>query len=85
MPTIHLSINIQAPIQKVFDAARSIDLHQTSMSHTCERAIAGKTDGLIALGETVTWEAKHFGIMQKLTVKITQMEAPYTFIDEMVS
>jgi len=85
MPSIQLSININAPIQQVFDAARSIDLHQESMEHTDERAIAGKTIGLIELGETVTWEAFHFGVKQQLKVRITQMDAPNSFIDEMVS
>lgn len=85
MPTIHLSTDINAPLQHVFDAARNIDLHQGSMEHTNERAIAGRTSGLIKLGETVTWEARHFGIKQKLTVKITKMDAPHSFTDEMVS
>lgn len=85
MPTIKLSTQIHAPIHAVFDAARNIDLHQGSMEHTSERAIAGRTSGLIELGETVTWEARHFGLMQKLTVKITHMNAPHSFTDEMVS
>jgi hypothetical protein len=47
MPTIYITTIIYAPIEKVFDAARSIDLHQASMQHTNERAIAGITKGLI--------------------------------------
>jgi ligand-binding SRPBCC domain-containing protein len=85
MPIIHLITLINAPIQLVFDAARSIDLHQESMAHTQERAVAGKIQGLIELGETVTWEASHFGVLQRLTVKITEMESPASFTDEMVS
>lgn len=41
--------------------------------------------GFIGLGEWVTWEAIHFGIKQKLTSKITALESPYYFVDEMVS
>jgi ligand-binding SRPBCC domain-containing protein len=85
MPIIRLSCTINAPISAVFDAARSIDLHQKTMRHTNEKAINGKTDGLIELGETVTWEAKHFGITQKLRVEITQMAPPFMFTDEMVT
>jgi ligand-binding SRPBCC domain-containing protein len=85
MPTIQLEIIIHAPQQVVFDLARSIDLHQVSTAHTGEKAIAGRTSGLIELGETVTWQAKHLGITQQLTSKITAMQ-PYTyFVDEMVS
>ena len=82
---ITLSTHINAPIHRCFDLARSIDLHTASMKHTGEKAIAGRTSGLIGLGETVTWEAKHFGIRQRLTSKITEFEYPDYFVDEMVS
>lgn len=84
MPTILLTTIIQASIEKVFDAARSIDLHQTSMQHTNEMAIDGVTSGLINEGETVTWQAKHLFATRKMTVKITAMQ-PYSFFkDEML-
>lgn len=50
-----------------------------------EKAIGGRTTGLIELGETVTWEATHFGIRQKFTSRIIQMESPNFFVDEMVN
>lgn len=84
MPTIHLTSTIHARIQLVFDLARSIDLHQISAEQTQEKAIAGKTSGLIELHETVTWRAKHFGIYQTLTTKITAFDKPNYFVDEMV-
>jgi ligand-binding SRPBCC domain-containing protein len=84
MPTIELTTKINAPIEKVFDLARSIDLHMESTKHTGEQAIAGLVSGLIELGETVTWRAKHFGVWQILTSKITEFEQPYLFVDEMV-
>ena len=56
-----------------------------STSETGEKAIAGRASGLIELNETVTWRAKHFGIWQTLTSKITEYNAPYLFVDEMVS
>lgn len=84
MPTIHLETYIKAPIEQVFDLSRDIDFHQSSLAHTQERAIAGRMSGLISLGETVTWRGRHFGIMQQLQVRITEMQAPTTFVDEMV-
>ncbi|WP_448702688.1 cell division protein [Mucilaginibacter sp. AW1-3] len=83
MPTIHLETLINADIQTCFDLSRSIDLHMESTKHTRETAIAGRTGGLIELGETVTWRAKHFGIWQTLTSKITIMQKPVLFVDEM--
>lgn len=84
MPTITIETLIEAPIERVFDLARSIDLHRLSTRQTNEQAIAGKTSGLIGLGETVTWRAKHFGIYQKLSVVITEFERPYSFTDKML-
>ncbi|AJY74022.1 SRPBCC family protein [Paenibacillus beijingensis] len=84
MPVIETSMIIQAPPRLCFDLARSIDVHMQSASQTREKAIAGRTAGLIELGETVTWEAVHFGVKQRLTVKITAMEPPWRFTDEMI-
>lgn len=84
MPVIYLETLIDAPVEKCFDLARSIDLHMESTKHTGETAIAGKTSGLIELNETVTWRAKHLGIWQTLASKITEMERPQYFVDEMV-
>jgi ligand-binding SRPBCC domain-containing protein len=84
MPKIELLTEINAPIEKVFDLARSIDLHIESTKQTGEQAIAGRTSGLIERGETVTWRANHFGIWQTLTSKITDFDHPNFFADEMV-
>ena len=85
MPTIKLTTDIAAPIQIVFDLARSIDLHEKSTSQTNEKAIAGRTSGMIELGETVTWEATHFFIRQQLSAKIVEFERPTHFRDSMIS
>jgi len=85
MPILKLKTIINADIQIVFDLSRSIDLHKISTKHTNEKAINGKTSGLIELGEQVTWRAKHFGLYQNLTSKITVFKSPDYFTDEMVS
>jgi ligand-binding SRPBCC domain-containing protein len=84
MPTIHLTTFVAAPAERVFDLSRSIDLHRKSMMHTREEAIAGTTNGLIGLGETVTWKAKHLYKTRILKSKITSMDRPLSFTDEMV-
>ena len=85
MPTIHLTTFIAAPADRVFDLCRNIDLHRKSMAHTGEEAIAGTTNGLIGLNETVTWKAKHLMKTRILKSKITAMVRPLSFTDEMVS
>ena len=85
MPTIHLTTFVAAPADRVFDLARSIELHRKSMAHTAEEAIAGTTTGLIGLDETVTWKAKHLFKTRVLKSRITAMERPLSFTDEMVN
>jgi ligand-binding SRPBCC domain-containing protein len=83
MSTIHLTTFIAAPIQRVFDLSRSINLHKISTAQTNEEAIAGVTTGLINHGETVTWRAKHLFKTRELTTIISAMQTPTMFIDEM--
>ena len=84
MPNITLITLINAPKERVFDLSRSIDLHQQSLLHTNEKAVAGRTNGLIEFGETVTWHANHLFKTRTLTVKITQMQPFESFTDEML-
>lgn len=85
MITLESEIEIAAPIERVFDLARSIDAHVDSSSDTQEIAVAGRTAGLIELGETVTWSAVHFGVRQRLTVEIVAFNRPHSFTDRMLS
>ncbi|MDN4606158.1 SRPBCC family protein [Sporosarcina highlanderae] len=84
MPTIKHEIHINAPIHICFDLARNVDVHTETTAKTKERAIGGVTTGLMEKGDTVTWEAVHFGIKQKLTAKVIEMNKPYNFTDVMV-
>ncbi len=85
MPVLELTTRIRAPIERCFDLARSIDLHRSSAVGTDELAIAGVTRGLIGFGEQVTWRARHFGITQDLTSRITAFDRPHHFRDSMVA
>ena len=84
MPLIKIETLIEAPAEIVFDLSRSIDLHKLSTADTNEEAIAGVTSGLISMNESVTWRARHFGVYQTLTSKITAFDRPKFFVDEMV-
>lgn len=84
MPIIKIEIIVKAPIDRVFDLARCINLHEATMLKHNEKAVGGVIKGLIKLDESVTWEATHFGIRQKLTSKITEYKRPFHFRDSMV-
>lgn len=85
MAYIHLTTFIEAPVARVFDLGRSITLHQRSMNAYGEKAIGGVLNGLINVHETVTWKAKHLFKERTLTVTISSMQRPYSFVDEQVS
>ena len=84
MPVIRIETPIEAPPERCFDLARSVEAHLQSTAKTGERLVGGVTSGLIGPGETVTWEAIHFGVRQRLTSRITRFERPRLFVDEMV-
>lgn len=84
MPIIKNRQFIKAPIEVCFDLARDVDIHTRTTSETKERAVDGVTEGLLEQGDTVTWEAIHFGVKQRLTAKVTIMEKPHKFVDVMI-
>ncbi len=75
---------IDAPIERCFDLARSVDAHVASTSETGERVVAGRTHGLLELGDEVTWEATHFGVRQRLSSKMVAFDRPRHFRDSMI-
>jgi ligand-binding SRPBCC domain-containing protein len=84
MPTIHLTTFIAAPVARVFDLARSIDVHRQSMTKHKEEAVAGIRFGLIEKNESVTWKAKHLFKTRFLRSEIVDMKKPDMFIDQQV-
>ena len=84
MARIEVVTTIAAPRDRCFDLARSVDLHTRSTAASGETAVAGRTRGLLELGEEVTWRARHFGVWQTLTSRITAYERPAYFRDSMV-
>ncbi len=77
---------IQAPIERCFDLARSVEVHLAGNKHSGETAVAvaGVTSGLIGMAQRVTWRAKHLGAWRNLTSEITAMERPGYFQDTMI-
>lgn len=84
MPKIILETFINASPEICFDLMRDVRIHTQTTSQTNEKAVAGVTDGKIGPGQTVTFEGTHFGLRQRLTVKVTVFERPRLFVDEMI-
>ena len=68
-----------------FDLARDVDAHSRSAAFSSERIVEpGRLSGLLERGDLVTFEGKHFGIRQRFTTRITALDRPRVFVDEMV-
>jgi ligand-binding SRPBCC domain-containing protein len=83
MPTIILHTLIKASQEICFDLSRSVELHLLSTVKTGERVVEGKTSGLMGKNDEITWRARHFGVWQNLTSRITEFEFPNRFVSEM--
>ena len=84
MPTIILETLISASAEVCFDLMRDIRIHTETTGKTNEKAVAGVTDGKIGLGQTVTFEGTHFGLRQRLTVKVVEFDRPRRFVDALI-
>jgi len=84
MPFIEHHQYIKAPIDVCFNLARNVNIHTLTASKTREKVVGGVMEGHLELGDTVTWEATHFGIKQRLTAQVTLMDRPHYFQDVMV-
>lgn len=85
MPTLKIETEILAPIELCFDLARDVETHLATTEHTQERVVAGKFQGLLELGDQITFEAVHFGVRQKLSSKIVEYDRPRRFTDQMTN
>lgn len=85
MIEIRVETLIPAAPSRVFDLARSVDLHIKSAAQTGERVVGGRLSGLLELGDEVVFEGRHFGLRFRLHAKITEFSRPVSFADEMVS
>jgi ligand-binding SRPBCC domain-containing protein len=86
MVTLYELTLIHAPIARVFDLSLSVEVHVLGNTHFGEQTVplAGHTQGLLRLGDQVTWRARHFGVRQCLTSQITRYDRPHAFQDTML-
>jgi ligand-binding SRPBCC domain-containing protein len=83
MPIIKLETNINASPEVCYKLSLNVDLHQLSTSSTQEYIVDGVRSGIMQKGDFATWRARHFGIWQTLSTKISQEDRYEFFVDEM--
>ena len=84
MVSLEQCTQISAPIRRCFDLSRSIEVHLLGTEKSGEQAVAGVVTGLIGPNEFVRWRARHLGIRQHFTSKITAFDPPNYFQDTMI-
>ncbi|SHM00374.1 hypothetical protein SAMN02746009_03782 [Hymenobacter psychrotolerans DSM 18569] len=67
MPVIEILTLINAPQERCFQLALSVDLHPISAGQTKEELIGDIYSGILQLGDSVTFRARRFGVWQTLT------------------
>lgn len=82
MRHFEITTALTASPERVFEACLNVEEHTRSMAASSEQAVGGKTHGVLALGETVTFQARHFGLTWRLTARITSWDPPWHFVDE---
>ena len=85
MTLIVIETKIRAPVELCFDLARDVNAHKESAAFSSERVVPpGRTEGLLELGDLVAFEGRHFGVKQRFIARITALDRPHRFDDEMV-
>ena len=75
---------IAAPVERVFALSLDVGVHVDSMAAHDERIAAGTRSGRMAEGDTVTWDARHFGIRFRMTSLVFDVDEPHAFSDRQI-
>lgn len=75
---------IDAASDVVFGLELDMDVHAASLATSGETATTSTGRRRVALGDEVTFRARHFGCVWRMTSRITTYEPPRRFTDEQV-
>jgi ligand-binding SRPBCC domain-containing protein len=85
MPTlIEVVTEIDAAADVVFGLELDMDVHAASLAASGETATTSTGRRRVALGDEVTFRARHFGVVWRMTSRVTAYEPPLRFVDEQV-
>jgi ligand-binding SRPBCC domain-containing protein len=81
---IEVVTEIDAAADVVFGLELDMDVHAASLAASGETATTSTGRRRVALGDEVTFRARHFGVVWRMTSRITAYEPPRRFVDEQV-
>ena len=82
MTRLLMRTEIAAPPERCIDIALTVETH-LDYPGSRERVVDGVTSGRMGLNDYVTWESRRFGVPVRMTSKITELDEPHYFVDEM--
>jgi ligand-binding SRPBCC domain-containing protein len=84
MVMIRLNTWVDAPVERCFRLATSVDFHVALAKPMKERVIDGVTAGLMREGQTITWHGRHLGVRVTHTTGVEVLRPFSYFRDVMV-
>jgi ligand-binding SRPBCC domain-containing protein len=79
---IEVETIIRAAPEVVFDLELDMEAHAASLSGTGETFTTNTGLSQLQLGDEVTFVARHLGVRQTLTSRVTAYDRPLRFVDE---
>lgn len=80
--TIDVVTVIAAAPDVVFDLELDVDVHAASLPG--ETAVTSSGHRRLGLGDDVAFTARHFGLVWRMTCRITALDRPHRFVDEQI-
>jgi ligand-binding SRPBCC domain-containing protein len=84
MVTIKLNTWVNAPEERCFKLATSIEFHIASARPLKEKAVAGVTSGLLHEGDKVKWRARHF-LLRLTHTSLVEVSRPFSHFREIMT
>jgi ligand-binding SRPBCC domain-containing protein len=84
MVTIKLNTWVNAPVERCFKLASSVEFHIASARPMRERAVSGVTSGLLREGDTVKWHARRF-LLRLTHTSLMEVSRPFSHIREVMA
>jgi ligand-binding SRPBCC domain-containing protein len=83
MVTIRLNTWVDAPVERCFRLATSVDFHVALAKPMEERVMDGVTAGLMRVGQTITWHVRRFGVRVTQTTRM-EVSRPFAYFRDVM-
>lgn len=84
MPIVVIETTTHAAVELCFDLAHNVTAHAESAAFSERIVEPGRTEGLLECGDLVAFEGRHLGIRQRFVSRITELDRPNRFVDEII-